>query len=159
MLSSTNGISKYQIARVYFSEAQRPYILPCLRFDLGGGPEDLIDFRAGRDVLVEGLVARYPAEEDGIRRYMKAVEGAANGTNAIMWTKLLPYNMPGRLAVSNWLAKIAQGYGRRTAKELVNEYVTDPELRALLAGGQMIDWNLAPDKVKGCCGSNTGIHP
>lgn len=35
----------------------------------------------------------------------------------------------------------------RTAQEVVNEYVKDPKLRAVLSGGQLIDWNLAPDKV------------
>jgi len=117
------------------------------RFDLGGGPDDMVDFRAGRDVLVEELVARYPHEESGIRRYMAAVEGAANGTNALMFSKFVPQRMPGRKALSRMLANIAQGYGRRTASEVVADYVNDPELRALLTGGQMIDWNLSPDKV------------
>jgi hypothetical protein len=110
----------------------------------------MVDFRAGRDVLVEELVARYPHEESGIRRYMAAVEGAANGTNALMFSKFVPQRMPGRKALSRMLANIAQGYGRRTASEVVADYVNDPELRALLTGGQMIDWNLSPDKVLKC---------
>jgi len=117
------------------------------RFDLGGGPDDMVDFRAGRDVLVEDLVARYPHEEAGIRAYMAAVRRSQVGTNALMASKFVPPRMPGGAALSRALARVAQRYGRRTASEVVAEYVADPELRALLSGGQLIDWNLAPDKV------------
>eukprot|EP00873_Tetraselmis_striata_P025643 jgi/Tetstr1/445907/TSEL_033536.t1 len=117
------------------------------RFDLGGGPDDMVDFRAGRDVLVEDLVARYPHEEAGIRAYMAAVRRSQVGTNALMASKFVPPRMPGGAALSRALAGVAQRYGRRTASEVVAEYVADPELRALLSGGQLIDWNLAPDKV------------
>jgi hypothetical protein len=38
---------------------------------------------------------------------------------------------------------------RDTAAEVVARYTKDPALRATLAAGQMIDWNLPPDEVQG----------
>lgn len=58
------------------------------RFDLGAGPENMIDFRAGRDVLVDDLVERYPHEKAGIKAYMAAVKRSAVGTNALMLSKV-----------------------------------------------------------------------
>lgn len=118
------------------------------RFDLGGGPDNMIEFKAGRNALVQELVARYPHEEKGIRSYMRAVEfDASLGTNALMASKFVPPRMPFHKQISRWLAGLSWTLGRRTAKEVVEEHVKDPELRALLSGGQLIDWNLSPDKV------------
>jgi len=30
---------------------------------------------------------------------------------------------------------------------VVNKYIKDPKLRAIIAGGQLIDWNLQPNKT------------
>jgi hypothetical protein len=131
--------------RNVFSTKRLPPGNYVFRFDLGG--LEMINFRAGRERLVEDLVSRYPHEETGIRRYMTAVERASHGTNALMMSKFVPPRMPGSKAVSRWLANAAWKLGRRTAKDVVADFVTDPELQALLGGGQMIDWNLSPGKA------------
>lgn len=63
-------------------------------------------------------------------------------------SKFVPPAMPGGKFIRGLLASLAQRYGRHTASVVVSKYVKDPELQALLAGGQLIDWNLSPAKVE-----------
>ena len=71
-------------------------------------------------------------------------------TDALMAVKFVPQQMPGRQAIINKLYAHTMEMAQFTAKEMVEKYVQDPELRAVLSGGQLIDWNLQPDKVSMC---------
>ena len=48
-------------------------------------------------------------------------------------------------------------YTSRTSEDVVSQFIKDPRLRALLSGGQLIDWNLRPSKV--CCSSFRPLVP
>mmetsp|Transcript_33263 Transcript_33263/g.106074 ORF Transcript_33263/g.106074 Transcript_33263/m.106074 type:complete len:288 (+) Transcript_33263:289-1152(+) len=119
------------------------------RFDLGGGRT--VDFRMGRGAVVEELIREFPREEEGIRRYLDAVTRSGRATDAMMAEKFVPLWLPGRGApMRRWLHRVVEGPSGRawdTAADVVAEYVADPALRALLAGGQMIDYNLPPGQV------------
>ena len=95
--------------------------------------------------LEESLIEQFPHEKEGILSYIGAVRDATSffdGTNAMMLTKL-----PAPGFVRNWLYNRVERHAFRTAREVVEEHVTDPRLRALLSSGQMIDWNLPPGQV------------
>ena len=53
--------------------------------------------------------------------------------------------LPGFL--KNYLLKKLEDYTKPTAETVVNSVFKDPKLRAVISGGQLIDWNLQPDKV------------
>ena len=100
--------------------------------------------RAGR--LEESLTRQFPEEASGIRSYLREVDRATSffdGTNALMLTKFS--FVPG--FVKAWLHTRVGRLASRTAREVVEEHVTDPRLRAMLSAGQMIDWNLPPGDV------------
>ena len=45
-------------------------------------------------------------------------------------------------SIYNWIMAPT----KESAKDVIGRFVKDPKLRALLEGGQLIDWNLQPDK-------------
>ena len=50
--------------------------------------------------------------------------------------------------VRDWQLRAGERAARRvTAEEGAAEHVESPALRAVLSGGQMIDWNMPPDQV------------
>lgn len=49
--------------------------------------------------------------------------------------------------LKNYLLTKLEEYTKPTAETVVNSIFTNPKLRALISGGQLIDWNLQPNKV------------
>ncbi|MFQ5401186.1 MAG: phytoene desaturase family protein [Anaerolineae bacterium] len=99
------------------------------------------DIPKGRDKFAQRLKRRFPAEAEGIDGYLNAVTGITRdiwrlsrlkGTNDIL---RLPAVAPHALR-----------WGLRTGRALINHFVTDPLLRAILAG-QSGDHGLPPSQV------------
>lgn len=117
-------------------------------FDMGDGAQPLYSYRAGE--LIESLTERFPHEADGIRSYIKDVRGGGILDNGVVLSKMLPdgKSVPCAGRLRSWLwSKVRARSPEVTARDKIAEYVKDPVLRALLSGGQMIDWNLAPGEV------------
>ena len=115
-------------------------------FDLGD-PNDLYRYRKGREAIMEELLTRFPHEKEGIKAYFKNLGNAQMATYSFAILKILPLSWQnsfvGRWLFSLFLSKAAD----RSATEEVEKFIKDPKLRALLSGGQLIDWNLAPDRT------------
>ncbi len=90
------------------------------------------------------MFKKFPSERDGINAYFKHLKVAGRCARLIFLWKLRP----------RWLAALVPNslYNRvmapttETAEVVVNRFVKDKKLRALLSGGQLIDWNLKPNE-------------
>eukprot|EP01090_Pellita_catalonica_P016544 TRINITY_DN4760_c0_g2_i1.p1 TRINITY_DN4760_c0_g2~~TRINITY_DN4760_c0_g2_i1.p1 ORF type:complete len:464 (-),score=87.12 TRINITY_DN4760_c0_g2_i1:234-1478(-) len=71
---------------------------------------------------------------------------AGTSTNAYVLLRLLPRRF-NKSRLYKWLYGKMLNQMNLTADEVVKEYVSDPRLIALLSGGQLIDWNLQPNKA------------
>src|SRR5262249_59169420 len=106
------------------------------------------------------LIARFPAEERGIRGYLRTVDKMAQELNALFEFKGLldaltvPFRAP---TVALW--------GLRTAEALIHKHVSDPTLRAILAsqpGDHGLPPSLAPAAVHASVAAHyfdRGYHP
>lgn len=115
-------------------------------FDLGD-QANLIEYRKGRDALVSELLLKFPEERDGIIRYLDHVKSSSSATDTLMYAKFVPEGFPFRRAIVSALYGNTLKYAKNTAEEEVKRFVKDKKLQALLAAGQMIDWNLPPGEV------------
>jgi len=119
-------------------------------FDLGipDGQKDslIVRFRAGQDAVRKELVSLFPNEKDGIERYFHRIEEAQESLTAMALLKALPDWILGIGFVRRFLVQTMQRSARETASEVIEQCVKDSKLRALLSAGQLIDWNLQPDK-------------
>jgi phytoene dehydrogenase-like protein len=103
------------------------------------------DIPKGKDAFTERLVRRFPAEADGIRRYMDVVDRLARELNELFEIRglrdvvTIPFRSP---TVARW--------GLATARSLIHKHVRDPILRAILAaqsGDHGLPPSLAPAPV------------
>ena len=114
-------------------------------FDLGDG--DMVRYRRGKEAVIAELVKKFPKEERNIKQYMKQLFWASVATRVFVLMKLLPLSWTkGYLHSALHKLFLYCGAGK-TADEMVKNYFKDPKLQALISGGQLIDWNLAPDQV------------
>ncbi len=99
------------------------------------------DIPKGKDELTRRLIERFPREERGIRGYLGAVADLSDQLNALFEFKgaldllALPWRAP---AVARW--------GFSSAASLLDKYVRDPMLRAILAA-QSGDHGLPPSRA------------
>ena len=112
-------------------------------FDLGDGQQ--VAYRRGWSALEGELVAQWPDEADAIREYLKRVRDSGRATDGLMASKFLP--RAGFERLRRVLTAPSERLGDLDAKAVVNASVKDPRLRAVLAAGQLIDYNLAPASV------------
>jgi phytoene dehydrogenase-like protein len=120
-------------------------------FDLGSEPSEsqpkLLHYARGRTELQSQLIEMFPHEEQGIRNYMKHVYAARQTTDRLAMLKILPQWLIKHTPIGSWLYTRTEQHTSRTADEVVAEHISDPKLRALLSAGQLIDWNLEPDRT------------
>ena len=111
--------------------------------------ERSFDLVAGEARFVETLAASFPGEERALARYLKAVKACTRASGPYFAAKVLPPrvgSLLGGLLRSGFLR-----WARRTTREVLEERVGDPLLRAVLAG-QYGDYGLPPSL------SSFGIH-
>lgn len=110
------------------------------------------DIPKGKDVFCERLVARFPAEERGIRGYLRTVDKMARELGALFEFKglldalTIPFRAP---TVALW--------GLRTAEALIHKHVADPTLRAILAA-QAGDHGLPPSLAPAAVHASVAAH-
>ena len=118
--------------------------------DLGrGSGVPAVAYRRGWRALEAELVARWPEEADAIRGYLVRVRDSGRATDGLMASKFLPPGpFPGRERLVRALSGPSERLGGgSSAKAMVEACVRDPKLRAVLAAGQLIDYNLPPDRA------------
>lgn len=104
----------------------------------------IVELLCRRDQLAESLIEHFPHEAEGIRAYLAQAEIP----NYLMYAKLIPDSFPFAGPLRSWLwQQLRKSQPEVSAATRVAQFVQDPKLRALLSGGQLIDWNLAPNRV------------
>ena len=115
-------------------------------FDLGVPGLDEVRFPAGRAALRAELVRLFPHEAAGIDRYLERVRGAGAALSSLVLLKALPEWLLRVVALRRWLLARLEREAGAVASDVVAACVSDPKLRALLSGGQLIDWNMVPSR-------------
>ena len=103
--------------------------------------DERFDLPAGRVRFADRLKRRFPTEADGIDSYLKAIDDLYFKVTHLtrVSSAAAAAALPGRAAsVLKW--------GLRSGQDLIDHHVSDPVLRAVLAG-QAGDHGLPPDQV------------
>ena len=118
-------------------------------FDLGDSePEKRIRYESGKENVRRELLEHFPHEKAGIEQFFQRVEEAQKGLGILSLVQILPEWILDRFpSLSSRLFGILRTATQPIASEVVAECVSDPKLQALLSAGQLIDWNLQPDKA------------
>lgn len=118
-------------------------------FDLGDSkPNERIKYKAGAESVRKELEEHFPHEKEGIDLYFKRMEEGQQALGSLFVIQMLPEWLLDRFPkLRAGLFKVLEQGTQRTAEEVVAECVSDPKLQALLSAGQLIDWNLQPDKA------------
>jgi len=130
-------------------------------FDLGtedGSKGDFIEYRVGADrhdptkgirEIMKELEEKFPEEKKGIQDYLAFIHSGRRASElmallkATNGTVLEALVRPFHAKISSYL----ETYTKPSADEVLKRYFKDQRLIALLGGGQLIDWNLQPDKT------------
>jgi all-trans-retinol 13,14-reductase len=114
--------------------------------------EERFDIPRGRDKFVARLKERFPHEAKGIDRYFNTIEQL-----------MLDIRKLGRMrtiwdyVTAVFRVKTAVLWGFRTAQAMINHHVSDPVLRAILAG-QSGDHGLPPSMVSAAVHAGVTTH-
>jgi len=108
---------------------------------------DVIQYRAGRQRIVDELIRKFPNSKQNIIDYMQfAAKTASKITHIFILSKIFPHsflfnesNLIHRMFIAPYLK-----YARMTANQVLDEFIADPKLKAVIGGGQLIDWCLIP---------------
>eukprot|EP01062_Namystynia_karyoxenos_P049653 TRINITY_DN380_c1_g1_i1.p2 TRINITY_DN380_c1_g1~~TRINITY_DN380_c1_g1_i1.p2 ORF type:complete len:820 (+),score=279.49 TRINITY_DN380_c1_g1_i1:121-2580(+) len=129
-------------------------------FDLCDGHEPVRYRRGGYHMIEKELIKHFPEEATGIRTYIRhTLPRVSKATKGFLLAKLFPrFCGKGTWFYQRFLEP-SMRICQVTAKQMVDQHVRDPRLRAILSGGQLIDWNLEPDKVSFfVCGAMTNYY-
>jgi len=99
------------------------------------------DLPAGREAIRQRLISYFPAENTGITGYLTAVDQLMKGIsdlNRIRGPFSALIQLPNIFRILRWI--------RRSGQDLIDKYIQDPVLKAVLAG-QSGDHGLPPDQV------------
>eukprot|EP00484_Ammonia_sp_Unknown_P018878 CAMPEP_0197024112 /NCGR_PEP_ID=MMETSP1384-20130603/4752_1 /TAXON_ID=29189 /ORGANISM="Ammonia sp." /LENGTH=802 /DNA_ID=CAMNT_0042452451 /DNA_START=138 /DNA_END=2546 /DNA_ORIENTATION=+ len=112
--------------------------------------KDVIQYRGGRERLMSELIAKFPKSEQNIKNYFQFLKQTGGRiTDLYVLSKLFPHSF--LFNTEHWFHQrfIApyMKYTKMTADEVIKEYIDDPKLRAVIGGGQLIDWCLIPCKA------------
>lgn len=99
------------------------------------------DFPKGRDNLAAALKDRFPKEAVGIDGYLNTVSELMAGASALSRAGS-PAALPNLVGHAGSLLR----WANRTGQDLINQYISDPVLRGVLAG-QSGDHGLPPSQV------------
>jgi len=108
------------------------------RFELDN--EGYIDYRKGWTAIREELVKLFPEEKEGIDKLNQVRKEAKKLSYWMVLLRISPSWTPNFF--KNWLLKKIYEGTNLTAQEHVNRLFKNPKLKALISGGQLIDWNL-----------------
>jgi len=115
-------------------------------FDFGDG--DMVSYRKGTAALEEELVRKFPEDAQLIRTYLHRTLTCATWSMgySLLPAKLLPRSLLPVLGPAFLLGW--RHYAAYTPDDFLTKYgFKSSKLRALLAGGQLIDWNGLPKET------------
>ncbi len=119
---------------------------------LGDRPERRFDYVKGKERLIDALATRFPEERRGIASYFNAVGRISRELNEAISVERFadvakfPVRAP---AVTRWVL--------RSARAMIEHYIRDPRLRAVLAA-QSGDHGLPPAKVPAVVHASVQSH-
>jgi all-trans-retinol 13,14-reductase len=108
---------------------------------LGGGAEDRFDIAKGKEQMLEGLAARFPAEREGLRSYIDTVDRLSREL-----LELMSISRAADVARLPFRAPTAARWALRSGEALIAHHVRDARLRAVL-GAQCGDTGLPPSRM------------
>ena len=114
--------------------------------------DERFDIPRGRDEFVARLKARFPQEKKGIDRYFDTIEQLMADIG-----KLGRMRGIGDFLTVPFRAGTAVRWGFRSAQAMINHYISDPVLRAILAG-QSGDHGLPPSMVSAAVHAGVTTH-
>ena len=106
---------------------------------IGGGEEPekrkTFPIPSGRGKLMESLIKSFPDEEKGIRKYFDILKKIRRSMVYLVLIKVLPLWLVRLLISSSLLRRLVPSlvYFRRSLTDVLNELVTNQELKAVLA--------------------------
>ena len=103
--------------------------------------ENVYDFKAGKENLLEMLYERFPGEESAIDEYIKAVDSATGSNKKFFQERALPTILS--KLVGGFLTKNYYKWSDRTTKDVLDSLTDNKELKGVLAG-QYGDHGLPP---------------
>ena len=103
--------------------------------------ENVYDFKAGKENLLEMLYERFPGEESAIDEYIKAVDAATGSNKKFFQERALPTILS--KLVGGFLTKNYYKWSDRTTKDVLDSLTDNKELKGVLAG-QYGDHGLPP---------------
>ena len=111
---------------------------------------DVIQYRGGKDKLKNELIKKFPKSRDDINAYFNFLDNTSwKITYIYILSKIFPnsflFNEKGY--IYNLYIKPLMKYSQSTADQVISKYISDPKLRAIIGGGQLIDWCLIPNKA------------
>lgn len=89
--------------------------------------EERFDFPKGRERLAERLKARFPHEARGIEAYLQALSAITMEIGLLSRVRLEP-----KMVLAPWRSRHALRWGFQSAQALVDHFVSDPLLKAIL---------------------------
>eukprot|EP00658_Telonema_sp_P-2_P082584 TRINITY_DN875_c0_g1_i2.p1 TRINITY_DN875_c0_g1~~TRINITY_DN875_c0_g1_i2.p1 ORF type:complete len:810 (+),score=184.88 TRINITY_DN875_c0_g1_i2:186-2615(+) len=118
------------------------------QFDLGTevNGKQFVEYRATRSGVFDELKRHFPDQVDGIDVYDAKLKKLSWATYSYVAWSIIS-GMVKQIAGAH-LLKFFKSYTDVTGLEAVRSCgITDEKLIAILTGGQLIDWNVAPDEV------------
>jgi len=103
--------------------------------------ENVYDFKAGKENLLDMLYERFPGEQAAIDEYIKAVDSATGSNKKFFQERALPTILS--KLVSGFLTKNYYKWSDRTTKDVLDSLTDNEELKGVLAG-QYGDHGLPP---------------
>lgn len=118
----------------------------------GSGGSDLKRFpiHSGKNQLIEGLIASFPAEKKAIRKYFDLLQRLRQSTMMLPALKLVPgwfARLVVRSGILRWMVPAVEYY-TKSLSEVLNELTDNEELKAVLAYA-FGDYGMHGGKTKG----------
>ncbi|MFZ2419842.1 MAG: NAD(P)/FAD-dependent oxidoreductase [Anaerolineae bacterium] len=114
--------------------------------------EERFDIPKGKDRFAERLKQRFPREARGIEGYLNALPALMDDLARLGRVR----SVGSALAAAGPAASVLQ-WGRRSGQDLIDHYVSDPLLKAILAG-QSGDHGLPPSQVSAFIHAGVASH-
>eukprot|EP01083_Nonionella_stella_P076678 209080_1 len=118
--------------------------------DLDGDAINVIQYRGGRERLMAELISKFPKSRANLEKYNSFLCATGSRiTYLYILSKIFPHSFlfdeNGR--IYRMFVAPYMKYSRMTANEVISQYIVDPKLRAVIGGGQLIDWCLIPSRA------------
>eukprot|EP01084_Bolivina_argentea_P137587 242320_1 len=112
--------------------------------------KDVIQFRGGKDRLMKELIRKFPKSKENIINYFNFLGRTGwKITYLYLLSKIFPNSFlfsEDGLIYKVFICRLMK-YTKMTANEVIDKYIFDSKLKAIIGGGQLINWCLIPSKA------------